>query len=116
METKKTPGLVKATLILGILSLVVVLLPLMSAWFWLIWWMRWVFAVPAVICGVLAITKKYDLKKVIIGLAGVVLAFILPSMMKEAYAKAAVETAKNTASAVTNYAGQYGGGNQQFNW
>jgi hypothetical protein len=94
METQKSTGLVKATLVLGVLTLVFALLPLLSGWFLLLMWLTWILGPAAIICGVIALVKKqYDMKKTIIGLVLVVAAFVLPRVMEESYVKSAGESA-----------------------
>lgn len=96
---QKTPGLVKATLILSILALVFALLPLLSGWFLLLMWLRWVLGIAAIVCGVIAFTKKYEPKKLIISGVLVIAAVVLPSMLAETYAEKALESAANATKA-----------------
>lgn len=96
METQKSTGLVKATLVLGVLSLVFALLPLLSGWFLLLMWLRWVLGIAAIVCGIIALVKKhYDMKRTIIGLALVVAAIVVPAVCAESYAETAAESAGN---------------------
>ena len=96
METQKSTGLVKATLVLGVLSLVFALLPLLSGWFLLLMWLRWVLGIAAIVCGIIALVKKhYDMKRTIIGLALVVAAIVVPIACAESYAETAAESAGN---------------------
>ena len=119
METKKTPGLVTATLVLGILALVFALLPLFSGWFLLLMWLRWILGIAAAVCGVIALAKKYEPKNVYIGFACTLVAWFLPSFLTEAYAKALVKTAENTAQDFGNsYNNSYSnyGGYSDYSW
>ena len=80
----------------GVLSLVFALLPLLSGWFLLLMWLRWVLGIAAIVCGIIALVKKhYDMKRTIIGLALVVAAIVVPAVCAESYADTAAESAGN---------------------
>lgn len=91
---KKSTGLVKTGLVLGIISLVLTLLPAVSAWFVFLTWLIWLTATAGLICGIIALVKKHEVAKTnYIALAcnflAYVLYFVVPSMVVSSAASSA---------------------------
>lgn len=110
MERGVNGGWSKATLAFGIIAMIFAILPLLSAWFLLLYWIVWVALIGAVVCGVVTLIKKQDIIRAGIGVALCVFALLMPRMFAEQYVKSAADTAKNAAENVSNMAGNYGGG------
>lgn len=101
MENKNVKGgWSTASLVLGIIAMVLALLPLLSAWLMFSTWLNW-FIVPfSIICGVVAIVKSQNLVKSIAGMVIGVLAFCMPFILTEQYVKSTVKSAGNMFEAV----------------
>lgn len=112
MENQKVKeGWSKASMVLGIIAMVIALLPLMSGWFLLLMWINYLVVPAGVICGVIALIKSQNMKKTIIGLALCVVAFSLPYIMAESYVESVAESAAgaiNSAAGAINSAAEYG--------
>lgn len=96
MENKNVKGgWSTASLVLGIIAMVLALLPLLSAWLMFSTWLNW-FIVPfSIICGVVAIVKSQNLVKSIAGMVIGVLAFCMPIILTEQYVKSSVKSVGN---------------------
>lgn len=100
MENKNVGGgWCKASVVLGVLAVVIALLPIVSGWFMLLTPLNWAIAPLGIICGVVAIIKSQDLKKSIIGLALSAFALAAPFVLAEQYVKSAAESAGNAIEA-----------------
>lgn len=102
MEEKKNGGWSKATMVLGIITFVFALLPLLSAWFLFLTPLNWILAPIGIICGIVAIVKSQNMSKSIIGLVLCALAFLAPILFAGLYTASAVETTVNTLDAVND--------------
>lgn len=100
MEEKKSGGWSKASMVLGIISIIFALLPLLSAWFMFLTAINYVLTPIGVICGIVSIVKSQNISKSVIGLVLCVLAFCAPIFLAELYLESAVETTVNTLDAV----------------
>lgn len=92
----KKGGLGKASFILGIIALIFSLLPLMSGWFLLIFWLCYVIAAAGIALGIWALIKKQS--KSIAGIVLCVLAFIIPRILSDKYVDNAVESGRDAIS------------------
>lgn len=100
MENKQKCGLCKASIILGIIAIVIALLPLLSGWLLFVTIFNYLVVPAGVICGVIAVIKSQYKVKAIIGIALCVLAFFLPNMLAEAYVESAAESVSNAVGAL----------------
>lgn len=91
METKQPKGLALASLIIGIVSAVFALIPVVNIF------TVWVFGIPAVILGVVALIKKQPKGKAWAGIVLSVAAYLIYYFMYAAAASAAVGAAANVA-------------------
>ena len=81
-------GWSKATLVFGIIAMVMVIMPLISGWFVFLMPVNWCIIIPAgVICAIVALIKKQNLVKTLVGVALCVLAWFMPDMLVEQYAE-----------------------------
>ena len=100
-------GWSKATLVFGIIAMVMVILPLISGWFVFLMPVNWCIIIPAgVICAVVALIKKQNLVKTIIGVALCVLAWFMPDMLVEQYAESLAGSVQNAVEGVVEDAQQ----------
>ena len=90
-------------MVLGILSVVFALLPLVSAWFMLLTTVNYVLAPVGIICGVVALIKSQNLVKSIVGLVLCVVAICLPFLMAELYLESAAESVGNAMDMLGNF-------------
>lgn len=95
-------GWCKASVVLGVIAVVIALLPLLSGWLMFLTFVNYLIVPIGVICGVVAIVKSQNLVKSIIGLALCVLGLALPFMLAEKYAESAVESVGNALETVGN--------------
>ena len=98
MENVKKPGSGMATcaLIFGIIALFLAVLPLISGWFLLLFWLpQYILAPLAIIFGVIALVQKADKVKPIVGMGLAVLVYVMPYVF-EAVLKAQVGAAMNS--------------------
>ena len=102
MEEKKNGGWCKATMVLGIITFVFALLPLLSAWLLFLTPFNWILAPIGIVCGIVSIVKSQNMSKSVIGLVLCVLALLAPILFAESYATSAIKTTVNTVDAV-NY-------------
>ena len=94
-------GWSKATLVFGIIAMVMVILPLISGWFVFLMPVNWCIIIPAgVICAIVALIKKQNLVKTIIGVALCVLAWFMPDMLVEQYAESLAGSVQNAVEGV----------------
>lgn len=96
-------GWSKASLVLGVISAVLALLPLVSAWFMLLIGINYLLVPIGIICGVVAIVKSQNLTKSVIGLVLCVLAILLPFIMAEMYVESSLETVGNSMDAIGGF-------------
>ncbi|MBQ4291128.1 MAG: hypothetical protein II752_00115 [Muribaculaceae bacterium] len=85
-----------ASIVLGIIALVLAILPFISAWWLLLSWLVWILAILGIVFGVVALVKKQDKG---IGLAINVVAIVLYFFSAKA---AATEAANALASGEGN--------------
>ena len=90
-------------MVLGIISVVFALLPLVSAWFMLLTTVNYVLAPVGIICGVVALIKSQNLVKSIVGLVLCVVAISLPFLMAELYLESAAESVGNAMDMLGNF-------------
>lgn len=100
MEEKKDGGLCKAAFVLGIISIVFALLPLLSAWFMFLTAINYILTPVGLICGIIALVKSQNTTKSVIGIVLCVLAFFAPILLAEYYLASAVETTVNVLDSV----------------
>ena len=111
MSEKVKGGLGKAAFVMGIISVILALLPMFSAFFLLINWLVFVTAAVGIILGVLAITKNQQ--KAIVGTALNVIAiiayFILVNsdFMAEKAAEDAADAVKGAVELSSNYSDDF---------
>ena len=96
-------GWCKASMVLGIISVVFALLPLVSAWFMFLTTVNYVLAPVGIICGVVALIKSQNLVKSIVGLVLCVVAICLPFLMAELYLESAAESVGNAMDMLGNF-------------
>lgn len=100
-------GWSKATLVFGIIAMVMVILPLISGWFVFLMPVNWCIIIPAgVICAIVALIKKQNLVKTIVGVALCVLAWFMPDMLVEQYAESLAGSVQNAVEGVVEDAQQ----------
>lgn len=107
MSTKTAGGLGKAAFVLGIISVVLALLPVLSAWFLVINWLVFLTAGVGIILGVIAIMKNQQ--KAITGTALNVIAIVAYLLLvnSDFMAKKAVEDVASTAGTAIEMANKY---------
>lgn len=107
MENKKVNGgWSKASMVFGIISMILALLPLVSAWFMLLTAVNYLLAPIGIVCGVVAIVKSQNLVKSIIGLLLCVLALCTPMLLAEYYLASTADSVgnmMNTIDQLNNY-------------
>ena len=101
MENKNVKsGWATASLVFGIIALVLALLPLLSAWFLILSGLNWGIVPISVICGVVAIVKSQNLVKSIVGIVIGVFALCMPFIFAEQYVKSSVDSVGNMLETV----------------
>jgi hypothetical protein len=110
MSEKVKGGLGKAAFVMGIISVILALLPMFSAFFLLINWLVFVTAAVGIILGVLAITKNQQ--KAIVGTALNVIAIIayLILVNSDFMAEKAAKDAAGAVKGAVEYSSKYSGG------
>lgn len=98
-EQKVNGGWSKASIVLGVIAMIFALLPLVSAWFMFLTFLNYFMVPIGVICGIVAIVKRQNLKKSIIGIVLCVLAIVMPFILAEYYLASAAESAGNMLDA-----------------
>lgn len=91
-------GLGKASFILGIIAVIFSLLPLMSGWFLLIFWLCYVIAALGIALGIWALIKKQS--RSIVALVLCVLSSVIPSILSDKYEDNAVESGREAVGYV----------------
>lgn len=100
-------GWSKATLVFGIIAMVMVIMPLISGWFVFLMPVNWCIIIPAgVICAIVALIKKQNLVKTLVGVALCVLAWFMPDMLVEQYAESLAGSVQNAVEGVVEDAQQ----------
>ena len=99
---KKSGGLCKASVVLGVITVVLALLPLVSAWFMFLTTFNYLLAPIGVLCAVVAIVKSQNLVKSIVGLLFCVLAFCIPYLLAEYYLESTMESVGNVTNMINN--------------
>ena len=100
-------GWSKATLVFGIIAMVMVILPLISGWFVFLMPVNWCIIIPAgVICAIVALIKQQNLVKTLVGVALCVLAWFMPDMLVEQYAESLAGSVQNAVEGVVEDAQQ----------
>lgn len=94
--TKKKGGLGKASVVLGVISLVLALLPLMSGWFLMISWLMYLTVGLGLLLGIIAVVKKQS--NAIVGIVLNVVALVMPFFLAETYAERGLESASKATS------------------
>lgn len=87
-------GMAKASIVLGIVSLCLNLLPLISAWFLMISWISWICIILAIVFGIIGIVKGAK-KPAIIGLVITLVAILFPVIFANLYVDSAMESTVN---------------------
>ena len=75
---KKSGGWCKASMVLGVITVIFALFPLVSAWFLFLTTFNYLLAPIGVLCGIVAIVKSQNSVKSIVGLLLCVLALCIP--------------------------------------
>lgn len=88
----------KASIVLGILALIVSILPLASGWFLIISWLVWIFGPLSIILGIIGLVKKQS--NSLIGIILSICAVIMPLVFAEKYIENSVETAGDAINGV----------------
>ena len=99
-QVKKNGGWSKASLVLGIITMIFALLPMLSGWLMFLTIINYALALVGVICGVVAIVKRQKLAKSIIGLILCVLAVCMPFIFADCYMNSTVESMGNLFDAI----------------
>lgn len=102
---KKNGGWCKASVVFGVISIILALLPLVSAWFMFVSALNYVLAPIGIICGVVAIVKSYNVVKSIVGLVLCVLALCAPMLLAEYYLASAADSVGNALETVNSLGG-----------
>jgi len=92
---KKGTGMATASLVLGIIAVVLGLLPLLSGWFLVLFWAVWILAILAIVFGIIALCKKQSVVKPVIGMLLSILGCAAPSIFADAYADNAKEMVRD---------------------
>lgn len=92
MENKKNGGLCKASVVLGVIALVISLTPLLSAWFVFLSGFNYLLVPAGIICGVIALVKGQNTVKSIVGIVLSILAIALPLILAEYYLESAADS------------------------
>ena len=102
---KKNGGWCKASVVFGVISIILALLPLVSAWFMFVTALNYVLAPIGIICGVVAIVKSYNVAKSIVGLALCILALCAPILLAEYYLASAADSVGNALETISSFGG-----------
>lgn len=97
MENKRNEncGLCKASIVLGVIAIVISLTPLVSAWLMFLSGFNYLLVPAGVICGIVALVKGQDNIKSIVGIVLNVLAVVLPFILAEYYLSSAADSVGN---------------------
>lgn len=95
MENKKSEGLCKASIVLGVIALVISLTPLLSAWFVFLSGFNYLLVPAGIICAVIALVRGQNTVKSIVGIVLNLLAIVLPLILAEYYLESAVDSVGN---------------------
>ena len=85
-------GWFKASIVLGVIAVIIALLPLLSAWLMFLTFVNYLVVPIGVICGVVAIVQSQNLAKSIIGIILCVLGLLLPFVLAERYIVSSIES------------------------
>ena len=104
MEKQKTnDGWSKATMVLGIISVIFAILPLISAWFMFLTAINYLLSPIGIICGVIAIIKSQNVTKSIVGLVLCILAICAPLFLAEYYLDSTVDSVSNILDIIEEF-------------
>ena len=92
MENKKNGGLCKASVVLGVIAMVISLTPLLSAWFVFLSGFNYLLVPAGIICGAIALVKGQNTVKSIVGIVLSLLAISLPLILAEYYLESAADS------------------------
>lgn len=101
MEKQKVNGgWCKASVVIGVIAMVLTLLPLASAWFMILTSVNYVLVPIGVICGIVAIVKSQNLIVAIVGLVLCILALFMPYFLSDYYLASAAESVGNMVDSI----------------
>lgn len=104
MENQKVNGgWSKASMVFGVISMILALLPLLSAWFMVLAFANYFIATMGIICGIIAIVKSQNLTKSIIGLILCVLALCLPWILADLYMESTADSIGNAMNMLDSF-------------
>lgn len=83
-------------MVLGVISLILALLPLVSGWFLMISWLIYILAPLGLIFGIIAIVKKQP--KAVVATIVCAVALLLPLLLDKTYEDAAMKSVDNALS------------------
>ena len=104
-DQKKNGGWCKASVVLGVISIILALLPLVSAWFMFVSALNYFLAPIGIICGIVAIAKSYNVVKSVLGLVLCILALCAPLLLAEYYLASAAESVGNMFETMNSLGG-----------
>ena len=96
-------GWCKASMVFGVISMILALLPLLSAWFMMLTFINYLIAPLGVICSIVAIVKSQNMTKSIIGLVLCVLALCLPWILTDLYMESAADSIGNAVDMLESF-------------
>ena len=99
---KKSGGWCKASMVLGVITVIFALLPLASAWFLFLTTFNYLLAPIGVLCGIVAIVKSQNSVKSIVGLLLCVLALCIPYFFADYYLESTLESVGNITNMIDN--------------
>ena len=94
-DQKKKGGWCKASVVLGVISIIFALLPLVSAWFMFLAALNYVLVPVGIICGIVAIAKSYNVVRSVVGLVLCILALCIPIFLAQYYLESAADSVSN---------------------